>query len=74
VRLLPVIDCCSFVILIITKNKAMKKGKYIDHNILLACLSKRPQAITETIRVPAQKEIVQEFYEALALPVTLQAA
>jgi hypothetical protein len=47
----------------------MKKGKYIDYNILLACLSKKPQAKAQTAPpVPAPKDIVQEFYEALALP------
>ena len=53
----------------------MKKGKYIDYNILLACLSKRPLAIVETApEIPAAKDIVQEFYEALAIPATLKAA
>lgn len=48
----------------------MKKGKYIDYNILLACLSKRPQAMaTIASTVSAQKDIVQEFYETLCFPV-----
>jgi hypothetical protein len=53
----------------------MKKSKYIDYNILLACLSKKPQAKAQTTPpVPAPKDIVQEFYEALALPVASKAA
>ena len=53
----------------------MKKGKYIDYNILLACLSKRPLATAEKgLQVPPSKDIVQEFYEALAIPAVLNAA
>lgn len=49
----------------------MKKGKYIDHNILLACLSKRPKATaTTTSTISAGRDIVEEFYEALAIPVS----
>ncbi len=38
--------CLQLLCLIIhhTKTKVMKKGKYIDYNILLACLSKKPKA------------------------------
>jgi hypothetical protein len=53
----------------------MKKGKYIDHNILLACLSKKPTGAGETApRVSATRSIVQEFYEALATPVVAKSA
>ncbi len=53
----------------------MKKGKYIDYNILLACLSKKPQATAQQADFsPVSKDIVQEFYEALATPVATKSA
>ncbi len=53
----------------------MKKGKYIDYNILLACLSKKPQVAAQNAApIPASKDIVQEFYEALARPVVTKSA
>ena len=46
----------------------MKKGKYIDYNILLACLSKRPQATTtQQLPLTGKRAIIEEFYEALTL-------
>ena len=53
----------------------MKKGKYIDYNILLACLSKKPQAKTgSTEQFSKTRNIVEEFYEALASPVITKSA
>jgi hypothetical protein len=53
----------------------MKKGKYIDYNILLACLSKKPRATGEPApQVSTSSNIVQEFYEALATPVVAKSA
>jgi hypothetical protein len=44
----------------------MKKGKYIDYNILMACLSKRPQATANLQQsLNEKKDIVEEFYETL---------
>ncbi len=31
----------------------MKKGKYIDYNILLACLSKKPETVKDMQRAAA---------------------
>ena len=46
----------------------MKKGKYIDYNILLACLSKRPQATaSQQMSLIEKRDIVEEFYEAFSI-------
>jgi hypothetical protein len=49
------------------KSSVMKKSKYIDYNILLACLSKRPQATSsQPLLLIEKRDIVEEFYEALS--------
>lgn len=46
----------------------MKKGKYIDYNILLACLSKGPQATsTNQLLLKGKRGILEELYDALTI-------
>jgi hypothetical protein len=56
----------------------MKKGKYIDYNIQMACLSKCPQTIANLQQpLNEKKDIVQEFYETLFIsgrPITVAGA
>ena len=45
----------------------MKKVKSIYYNILLACLSKRPQAAAQLpVATNEESDIIQEFYDTLA--------
>ena len=66
VRVLNVLFFC--IIKSTQKSSVMKKSKYIDYTILLACLSKRPKAtVSQPLLLIEKRDIVEEFYESLSI-------